>query len=443
MDELISFLKIKSISADEKHAKDCVFASDWIVSYLNKNGVGNAKKLDTKGLPFVFAEISAQGLGQPLDENKETLLYYGHYDVQPAGEKEGWDSNPFIPEIRDGRIFGRGTADDKGQIIAVLEGLFSAIKSGNKLKYNIKILIEGEEEIGSPNVFSLLTENQELLRADFVLVTDSSMKTETPMLTVGLRGIVMMQIKIQNSPTNLHSGLYGGAVLDPAIELSRLLAKMVDLKSEIKIPGIYDDVVELSPAYRKVLAKAMESKKEILENTKARSLSRGNSKYSLGELSSIRPSFNVHSLHSGVPISTQSTIIASHAGAQFSIRTVPNMTIDGVFRAVSNFVDKEIGDKFAYELKIVNKYEPIQFRRTNPIYRRIIDMAKNYWQNPTLFAMSGGSIGIVSDFKKILGMDSILFGLGLPTDNIHGANENFSLDQYERGKAFFEEYFSE
>jgi succinyl-diaminopimelate desuccinylase len=376
--------------------------------------------------------------------NLPTLLFYGHYDVQPV-EQSKWETAPFDPVEKDGKIYARGTADDKLPILTFLDALIDAKKSGKELKYNIKILLEGEEEVGSGSLQSILKEHQSegKFNADFAFVCDTTMKPEIPEITLGLRGITMWRLIVKNASQNLHSGVFGGMVLNPAVALNQILVSLVDQEYNLKVDGFYDDVKEFDPEVLKSIDDNGPGDSEIEQMTGAKALIK-DQKYSKVQRSLIRPTFDVHSLHSGTPISTPSTIIPAEASAVFSTRLVADQDPERIYKLVSEHIYKyakeNLDESLEVKVELVGTYKPVLFDSSLEIFKEVKTCADKVWQGETIFNYCGGSIGIVNDFKEILGIDTVLFGLSYPDANEHGPDENFDLEQYEKGKAFFERY---
>ncbi len=443
------FLKIQSISSDASKSEECKKAAKWLAKYIKDNDLSDKVELITpKGKPnanpVVFAEVGAcrQGQSQKHD-NSPTLLFYGHYDVQPV-EIDKWSTDPFDPVEMDGKIFARGTADDKMPILTFLDGLIEASQSGKRLKYNVKILLEGEEEVGSGSLQSVLKEHKDTdkFKADFAFVCDTTMKPGVPEITLGLRGIAMFTLTVRNASQNLHSGVFGGMVMNPAVALNQILAGLVDQEYNLKVDGFYDDVREFRPEVLKSINENGPGTREIEQMTGAKALIR-DQKYSKVQRSLVRPTFDVHSIHSGTPISTPSTIIPAEASAVFSTRLVADQDPRIVFELVKEYIHKCYdGSKLDISVELVGTYDPVLFDRDLEIFKEVKKHADEVWQGETIFNYCGGSIGIVNDFKEILGINTVLFGLSYPDANEHGPNENFDLEQYEKGKKFLLKYLS-
>lgn len=425
--ELFDLLRIPSISTDTSKAGDVKKAADFLLAQLKGMNLENVKLYPTKRHPIVFGEYLHAG------KDKPTVLIYGHYDVQPPDPLDLWESEPFNPTVKDGKVYARGSADDKGQAYIHVKSVESLIKTTGKLPVNIKFILEGEEEIGSPNLVPFLKEHKEMLKCDMVLISDTSMFAKNvPSITYGLRGLAYMEIEVVGPKRDLHSGIYGGGVQNPLNVLCEIIAKLKDEHGKIQIPGFYDKVRELTAEERKVYESLPFDEEEYKRDLDIDAVY-GEEGFSTLERVSARPTLDVNGIWGGYQGEGAKTVLPSKGGAKVSMRLVPDQD------------PNEIAELF---IKHINSLAP-KGVRVNPIshhggHPAITDLdfygmkaaakafADIYGKEP-LFTREGGSIPIVADFKTILGVNSILMGFGLNSDAIHSPNEHFSLEDFHRG----------
>ncbi len=425
LEELFDLIRIPSISSKAEAKDDMSRAAEHIKEALLKAGADHAEVKETTGWPVVYGY-------KLIDESLPTVLVYGHYDVQPAEPLDLWDSPPFEPEVRDGKIFARGADDDKGQLFMHVKA-FELMNASGTLTCNVKFMIEGEEEIGSPSLKQFCKENKELLKADIILISDTTMiAQDIPSITVGLRGLSYMEVEVTGPNRDLHSGLYGGAVGNPANLLAEMIASLTDENNHITIPGFYDDVQEVSDSERAEMAKApfsLEEYKKALDIDEVV----GEAGYSSNERTGIRPSLDVNGIWSGYTGEGAKTVLPSKAYAKISMRLVPNQD------------SKKIDDLFIKHLESIapagtkvkvkslhggqGYVTPIDF----PAYRAASKAIEESFGKVPIPVRSGGSIPIVSDFEEVLGIKSILMGFGLDSDAIHSPNENYPLFNFYKG----------
>jgi acetylornithine deacetylase/succinyl-diaminopimelate desuccinylase-like protein len=424
--ELKHYLAIPSISALPQHAGDVRRAADFSLDELKRVGMEHAKLYETPGNPVVYADW----LGAP---GAPTILFYGHYDVQPVDPLNLWISPPFEATIRDGEIYARGSADDKGQVFMHFKAIEAHLKQTGKLPVNIKVILEGEEEVGSQNLDDFVHAHKQELAADVVVISDSPMFDRgVPSICYGLRGLCYFQIDLRGTASDLHSGSFGGAVANPAFVLTQILAQMKDKSGRIKIPGFYDDVSPLSPEERAEYGKLPFSEKRYRKELGAPKLF-GETGYSTMERVWGRPTFEVNGVLSGFTGEGAKTVIPAVAMAKVSMRLVPNQD------------PKKIGDLFeAYLQKVTPKTVELKVTRMqggkpwvtdfNSAYvqaaARAIEQA--FGQRP-VFTREGGSIPVVSTFQEVLGLPTVLFGIGLPDENAHAPNEKLDLSNFHNG----------
>ncbi len=439
LSELFELLRIPSISAQPSlHKGDMVRAAEWLRESLLKAGVDRAEVMPTEGNPVVFAE-------KIIDPAKPTVVVYGHYDVMPVDPIEQWNTEPFEPVVKDNRIWGRGADDDKGQLFMHAKA-FEALVATDSLTCNVKFMLEGEEEIGSESLYKWCEENKELVAGDVILISDTSMIAwDIPSITCGLRGLTYMQVEVTGPDKDLHSGLYGGAVANPANVLAEMIASLVDEKGHITIPGFYDDVRELSAEEREEFNKAPFSKENYMKGVGVEELA-GEEGYTTPERTGVRPTLDVNGMWSGYIGEGTKTIIPSTASAKISMRLVPHQDYEKIaelfeahFRAIAPPTVK-------VDVKFLHGGAPYVSPTDLKAYQAAASAVEQTFGRRPLPFYSGGSIPIVSHFEKALGMKSILLGFGLSCDAIHSPNESFGLDNFYRGIetiAAFYKYFAE
>ncbi|WP_417016503.1 dipeptidase [Alistipes sp.] len=436
--ELFDLLRIPSISAQSEHKPDMQRCAEFLAAALVKAGADRAEVMPTAGNPVVYAE-------KIIDPKARTVLVYGHYDVMPVDPREEWRTDPFEPVIRDGRIWGRGADDDKGQLWMHAKA-FEAMCATDSLPCNVKFMLEGEEEIGSASLYDFCREHKKLLKADIILVSDTSMLSmQTPSITCGLRGLAYMEVEVTGPNKDLHSGLFGGAVANPANVLTRLVAGLIDENGRVTIPGFYDDVRELTPAERKAFNRApfnLASYKKSLEIGDVE----GEAGYTTLERTGVRPSLDVNGIWGGYTGEGTKTVIPSKASAKISMRLVPNQD----YRKISKLFERHFRQIAPKSVKVVVKSlhggMPYVAPTDMPAYKAAEKaIVETFGKKPLPF-YSGGSIPIISGFESILGIKSLLIGFGLAEDAIHSPNESYGLEQFERGVMtipLFYKYFAQ
>jgi acetylornithine deacetylase/succinyl-diaminopimelate desuccinylase-like protein len=426
LDELKAFLAIPSISALPQHAGDVRRCADWCADQMRRIGLQNVRLIDTPGNPVVYGDW----LGAP---DAPTILFYGHYDVQPVDPLELWESPPFEATIRDGEIYARGSADDKGQVFMHFKAIEAHLKQTGKLPVNMKIVLEGEEEVGSVNLDDFIRAHKGELSADVVVISDSPMFARgVPSICYGLRGLVYFQIDLRGSSTDLHSGSFGGAVANPALVLSQMLAQMKDRGGHIKIPGFYDAVVPLQDEERKAWASLPFNEKKFKKDFGIPKVT-GETGYTTLERTWARPTFEVNGLLSGFTGEGAKTVLPAVAMAKVSMRLVPNQHPDTIAELFEAHV-KDIAPG-TVDLKITRMHggKPWMTSYDNPYVQaagRAIE--KGFGRKP-VFTREGGSIPVVSTFEEELGLPSVLFGVGLPDENAHAPNEKLDVANFHGG----------
>ncbi|MFI3323657.1 MAG: dipeptidase [Rikenellaceae bacterium] len=425
LSELFDLLRIPSISAQSEHKADMVRCAEWLADGLLKAGADKAEVMPTEGNPVVYAE-------KIIDPAARTVLVYGHYDVMPVDPRAEWTTDPFEPEIKDGRIYARGADDDKGQLFMHLKA-FEAMCATGSLPCNVKFMLEGEEEIGSPSLYGFCRENKEMLAADIILVSDTSMiSMDCPSITCGLRGLAYMEVEVTGPNKDLHSGLFGGAVANPANVLTRLVSQLVDERGRITIDGFYDDVMELSDTERKAFNEAPFS---IVDYRSALDIDdvEGEEGYTTIERTGIRPSLDVNGIWGGYIEEGTKTVIPSKASAKISMRLVPNQDYNKISALFERHFRRITPASVKVEVRALHGGMPYVAPTDMPAYKAAEQaIVETFGKRPLPF-YSGGSIPIVSGFEEILGIKSLLIGFGLAEDAIHSPNESYGLNQYDKG----------
>lgn len=424
--ELFDFLRIPSISTNSEHKDNVKDAAHYLLNKLETLNLDRTDLFETEGNPIVYGELIT-------DDSKPTVLVYGHYDVQPPDPMDLWESPPFEPTVRNGNIYARGASDDKGQSYTHVKALEAYQKTGTDFPVNIKFIFEGEEEIGSPHLVPFIEEHKELLECDMVLISDTAMFAEdTPSITYGLRGLAYMQIEIQGPNRDLHSGVYGGAVDNPANVLCEIIANLKDEDGVIQIDGFYDDVVELTDEDRKTYKKLPFDEKEYKSNLGLKAL-KGEKGYSTLERTSARPTLDVNGLWSGYQGEGAKTVLPARAGAKVSMRLVPNQDPKKIAELFEKYVKSLAPDTVDITVKEHHGGDPAITDLSFYGLQAAAEAFKEVYDKEPLFTREGGSIPIVADFQKVLGAQSILMGFGLNSDAIHSPNEKFALKDFYRG----------
>lgn len=425
VEELFGLIRIPSISSESARKDDMMRAAEYWKESLLKAGADLAKIMPSEGNPVVYGE-------KIISESAPTVLVYAHYDVMPVDPVELWKSQPFEPEIRDGRIWARGADDDKGQGFMHAKAFEYMVKS-DTLPCNVKFMIEGEEEIGSPNLGKFCEENKEMLKADIILVSDTSMIAEDiPSITSGLRGLAYMEVKVTGPNRDLHSGLYGGAVANPANILADMISQLVDDNKHITIPGFYDDVLEVPEEERKMMSRAPFNQEEYNKAIDIE-VEWGEQGFTTMERTGIRPSLDVNGIWGGYTGEGAKTVIPSTAHAKISMRLVPDQDYRKINKLFEDYFKSIAPPSVEVEVEALHGGFPY-VSPTDMIAYKAADKAyeQAYGKRPVP-VRSGGSIPIISTFEKVLGIKSILMGFGLESDAIHSPNENFPLNQFFNG----------
>ena len=426
VDELKALLAIPSVSALPQHKDDVRRCAEWCAEEMRRIGLQNVRLVETPGNPVVYGDW----LGAP---DAPTILFYGHYDVQPVDPLNLWESPPFEATVRDGEIYARGAADDKGQVFMHFKAVEAYLKQSGRLPVNLKIILEGEEEVGSENLDDFIRAHKDELKADVVVISDSAMFARgVPSICYGLRGLVYFQIDLRGSGTDLHSGSFGGAVANPAFVLCQMITQMKDRSGRIKIPGFYDDVKPLQDEERQAWASLPFNERKYKKDFGVPKLF-GETGYTTLERTWARPTFEVNGLLSGFTGEGAKTVLPAVAMAKVSMRLVPNQDPNKIADLFQKYVE-EIAPK-TVELKITRMHggKPWMTSYDNPYVQaagRAIE--KGFGRTP-IFTREGGSIPVVSTFQEELGLPSVLFGVGLPDENAHAPNEKLDLSNFHNG----------
>lgn len=437
-EELKVLLRIPSISTLPEHKGDVRRAAEVLAADLRCIGMEHVEVIATAGHPLVYADwLHAEG--------KPTCLAYGHYDVQPADPLDEWKSPPFEPTLRDGNIYARGAVDDKGQMHMHLKALESLMKtSGGRLPLNVRVILEGEEEVGGEQIANFVKEHPERLQADFALVSDTEMfAPELPTLCVGLRGMIYTEIEVRGAMTDLHSGMYGGAAPNPFVALCQIIAALKDREGRIQIPGFYDKVK--SPNQDELKAwRSLPFDEEHYRKTEIGSPSLvGEPGFSAIERTWARPTLDVHGMPGGFIGAGAKTVIPAKATAKVSMRLVPEMTAEDTFAKYKTFVESLKPAGVTLDVRLIHQGEAMVVSTDNSYIDAATRAMKEIWGKDTVFIRSGGSIPIVGDFERYLGIPSVMMGFGLPDDNLHAPNEKFHLANYYRGIDSIIRFFEE
>lgn len=433
LEELFALIRIPSISAKTEHKDDMQRCARYWQEHLQGLGV-QAEVYQTAGNPIVYGEYI-------IDASAPTVLVYGHYDVMPAEPLELWKSEPFEPEIRDGHIWARGADDDKGQSMTQIKG-FETAKALGLLRCNVKFVLEGEEEIGSTHLEGFLTQYKDMLSADVILVSDTSMvSSEVPSLTSGLRGLAYWEIEVTGPNRDLHSGHFGGAVGNPINELCRLIAKVQDEHTgRIQIPGFYDDVVDLTNAEREMIAQVPFSEEAYCKAIDVDALW-GEEGYSTLERNSCRPSFDVCGIWGGYTGEGSKTVLPSKAYAKVSCRLVANQDHHKISQAFIDYIKSIAPKHIRVEVRPMHGGEAYLCPIDLPAYKAAEEAISKSWGVRPLAVRRGGSIPIIAVFERVLGLKTVLMGFGLESNAIHSPNENMSVDIFRKGVEAVAEFY--
>ncbi len=431
LEELFELLRIPSISAKSEHKKDIITCAELLKSHLEKQGFNNCEICKTKGNPIVYGE-------KIIDNKLPTVLVYGHYDVQPTDPVELWNSAPFDPIVKktsihpEGAIFARGACDDKGQMFMHIKA-FEILNNNGGFPCNIKIMIEGEEEIGSDNLEIFIEKNKRKLECDIILVSDTGMiDKKTPSITIGLRGMTYMEIELTGPNRDLHSGHYGGSVINPINELSRIINLLHDNEKKITIPGFYDEVIEYSELEREKMGSIPFSEIEYAKSVGISNPS-GENGYTSIERRSIRPCLDVNGIWGGYTEEGSKTVIPSKAYAKISMRLVPNQRWKKISQLFSSYIKKIASPNVTVKVSEHHGGEPYLTSTESKAYKSASKAYEDVFKKEPIPTKDGGSIPIIAQFEKILKSKTILMGFGLDSDAIHSPNEHYGISNFLNG----------
>jgi acetylornithine deacetylase/succinyl-diaminopimelate desuccinylase-like protein len=423
LEELLEFLRIPSVSAKSEHKPDIERAARWVADKLQNAGFKTIQIVPTNLHPLVYAE-SLEAPGKP------TVLFYGHYDVQPAEPLDLWTSPAFDPTVRNGNLFGRGTADDKGQVHIHLKALESLKEVNGKFPINVKVLIEGEEEVGSVSLWDYVQKNKEKLKADALVVSDTSMLAKgVPSITYGLRGLNYYQIELTGPARDLHSGVYGGAVPNPLTILAELFAKLHDKNLRVTVPGFYDDVAKVSAAERKAL-NGLPWKKKDFEKAVGATAYDGEKGFTIVERLWTRPTLELNGIWGGYQGEGAKTVIPSKAYAKFSTRLVPDQDPHKIAKLVEKHVRKLLPKSVSCKFDVLSTGKPWSAPFHAPIFTKAQAALQRGFGKKAVFIREGGSIPFVTQMYDTFKVPCVLIGFGLPDENAHAPDEHIALENY-------------
>lgn len=438
LNELIDLLRIPSVSARSEHKDDMLACAEAMKQKLMDAGADKAEVYKTDGHPIVYGE-------KIVDASKPTVLVYGHYDVQPPDPLELWHSGPFEPVVKDGKLYARGSADDKGQVYMHVKA-FETMTATNSLPTNIKFIIEGEEEVGSPNLATFVKEHKDLLKADVILISDTSMLSlDTPSMDVGVRGLSYIEVEVTGPDRDLHSGVYGGAVANPITILAQMIASLYDENNHITIPGFYNDVVESSAEERKLMAEAPFDAEAYKKDLGIKELW-GEKGYTTNERTGIRPTLELNGIWGGYTGEGSKTVLPSKAHAKISCRLVPNQKSEAITELLINHLKKITPPYVDIKITVHHGGEPYMTPIESKGYKAASKAIETTFGKAPIPVRGGGSIPICSLFEQELGIKIIFMGFGLDSDNLHSPNEKFDLANYYKGIEtipYFHKYFGE
>jgi acetylornithine deacetylase/succinyl-diaminopimelate desuccinylase-like protein len=438
LNELLELLRIPSISAKSENKNDMIKCAEAVKQRLLEAGADKVEMYPTEGHPVVYAE-------KTIDASKPTVLVYGHYDVQPAEPLELWHSGPFEPVIKDGKIFARGSCDDKGQVYMHIKALETLVKT-NTLNSNIKFCIEGEEEVGSPNLGKFVASHKELLKADCILISDSSMLSlDTPSIDIGVRGLSYIEVEITGANRDLHSGVYGGAVANPITILAKMIASCHDENNHITIPGFYDDVLIATDEERKLMANAPFNEKEYADDLGVKELW-GEKGFTTNERTGIRPTLELNGIWGGYQGEGAKTVLPSKATAKISARLVPNQSSVKMTKLLLNYFKKIAPSSVTVSSFEHHGGEPYITPIDSKAYKAAAKAIEATFNKKPIPVRGGGSIPICALFEKELGIKIVFMGFGLDSDNLHSPNEKYNIENFYKGIEtipYFHQYFAE
>ena len=438
LEELKALLRIPSVSTLPEHDGDVEAAAAWVADNLRRMGMEHVEVIHGEGHPLVYGDwLHAPG--------KPTCLCYAHYDVQPPDPLDEWTTPPFEPTERNSNLYARGAVDDKGQLVTQLKALESLLRSGEgRLPINIRVIYEGEEEVGGEQISAFVREHPDRLKADFALISDTEMfAPDLPTLCVGLRGMIYTEVEVRGAKSDLHSGMYGGAAPNPFNALAHIIAGLKDRDGHILIPGFYDAVQKPSAEELEAWHSLPFDAENYRRNEMGAPALVGEEGFSIIERTWARPTLDVHGIMGGFTAAGAKTVIPAKATAKISMRLVPNMDPDTAFRQYRDFVQAICPAGVSVSVRLIHSGEPSVLRTDNPWVLAATRALKTVWNKDTVFIRSGGSIPIVGDFEKYLNIPSVMMGFGLPDDGLHAPNEKFHIPNFHRGIESVIRFFEE
>lgn len=426
IEELKELLRIPSVSTDTAFKNDIKMCAQWLKDHLDKIGLSATEIIQTTKHPIVYSEYIGNA-------SAPTVLIYGHYDVQPPDPVELWKSDPFEPIIENNHIIARGAIDDKGQMFMVLKAIETLMQTKGGPGFNIKLLLEGEEECGSVSLSKFIKNNKEKLKADIALACDTAMVGENiPAITISLRGILYCELLVKTSNRDLHSGVYGSVIANPLNVISELMSKIRDERGRVTIPGFYDDVVEPDEREKSDIIRIPFDEKKWLDQIGSAGVITDKN-LSVIEVTTRRPSFDVHGIRGGYTGEGLKTVIPSEAAVKFSFRLAPHQDPDKILKSLENFISGHIQSTVKYELRVLGKGDAVLIDKKNPYITRAVDALEKTFNTKTFLIGTGGSLPVVTAVKKYLNTDIILMGCALEEDGAHAPNESFSLNRFRKG----------
>ncbi len=425
--ELHDFLRIPSVSTEPAHDADMQRAAEWLANHMRDLGLEKARVMPTAGHPVVYGEWLGAGSDKP------TVLVYGHYDVVPADMEDGWETPPFEPVEKDGNIYARGATDDKGQLFIHVKALESYLQTASEAPVNVKFLIEGEEESGSSNLMPFIHEHLDLLRADVCLISDTSMRTiEEPAILHSLRGLTYLEVEVQGPAHDLHSGLWGGAVHNPALALVEILGKLYNEDHTVAVPGFYDDVVPLTAEERAMIAQNDLSEEQFKRSTGVPAVW-GDANYTVSERISARPILDINGMWSGWSGPGSKTIVPAKAGAKLSSRLVGNQDPHKIYEQIKDFIQSVAPPTVQVDVSLSNVCKPALFPFDGPSMEAASRAYEKAWGAKPIFTRGGGSIPVVAEIADLMDIPVVMMGYGLDDDGLHSPNEHLSIEMFHRG----------
>lgn len=427
IDELKEMLRIPSLSGDPAYAGDVRRMAAWLEAHLAGLGLDKVQVMPTVGHPVVYGQWLGAGPDMP------TVLVYGHYDVVPAVMEDGWDSDPFEPVVRDGKVYARGATDDKGQLFIHVKALESYLKTVGAVPVNVKFLLEGEEEVSSPNLTPFIREHLDLLQADVCVISDSSMRVvEEPAITHSLRGMTYVEIEVQGPKEDLHSGFWGGATHNPALALVEILAKLYHPDNTIAVPGFYDDVVPLTAEERAMIGRNPLTEEQFREATGVPGLW-GDADYTIRERVSARPTLDINGMWSGYSGPGPKTIIPARAGAKLSSRLVGNQDPHKIYQLLKDYIESITPPTVKVKVSLLTTGKPALIPFDLQEMQAASRAYERGWGHTPIFTRGGGSIPVVAEIADLMQIPVVMMGYGLDTDGLHAPNEHYSVEMFQRG----------